>query len=98
MGGRVSLASWDPAENELVRRLVGLEPITDNDPFWNQLLSYNFKVDEWDRDESRRFEQITADSLDTLLYNTQTTANFAALVQVFLRRAREIGPSAQCDE
>lgn len=31
-------------ENELLRKFCGLEPISDNDPFWNQLLSYNVKV------------------------------------------------------
>lgn len=42
MGSAIS-SSEKLADNEFLKRFVGLEPITDNDPFWNQLLSFNFK-------------------------------------------------------
>ncbi|VDM45467.1 unnamed protein product [Toxocara canis] len=36
-------------ENVCLRRFTGLQPITDNDPFWNQLLSFNLKIDAYNR-------------------------------------------------
>ncbi len=44
MGGVIS-ASTKLADNELLKKFSGLQPITDNDPFWNQLLSFNMKID-----------------------------------------------------
>ena len=37
-------------ENEILIRLSGTQPISDNDPFWNKLFSFNFTIDE-----SKRF-------------------------------------------
>ena len=36
-------------ENELLVRLSGKESISDNDPFWNKLFSFNFTIDETKR-------------------------------------------------
>lgn len=80
-----------------LKKFSGLEPITDNDPFWNQLLSFNFKPPE-NRQEQKQFEEATTDILEPLMYNTPTTGNFAAFVRVFLRRATELKTSAQCDD
>uniref|UniRef100_A0A915HYW4 Dymeclin n=1 Tax=Romanomermis culicivorax TaxID=13658 RepID=A0A915HYW4_ROMCU len=43
MGAQIS-TSTKLNENELLRKFCGLEPISDNDPFWNQLLSFNFRA------------------------------------------------------
>ena len=41
MGAQLS-ASAKLGQNEFLRRFTGLEPISDNDPFWNQMLSFNW--------------------------------------------------------
>lgn len=48
MGCVVSSAA-EVAENELLARLAGTEPLSENDPYWNKLLSFNFNIDEQDR-------------------------------------------------
>ena len=48
MGGVISNEA-DIPENALLKKLTGLEPVGDNDPFWNTLLSFNLKVDETDK-------------------------------------------------
>ncbi len=48
MGGVVS-SDTNLEENAVLRRFTGLETISDNDPFWNQLLSFNMKVDHNNR-------------------------------------------------
>lgn len=48
MGGVIS-SEADIPENALLKKLTGLEPVGDNDPFWNTLLSFNLKVDETDK-------------------------------------------------
>ncbi len=44
------------------------------------------------------FDESVSDLLQALMYNTQTTGNFAACIRVFLRRAAELKTSAQCDK
>uniref|UniRef100_A0A914W7Y3 Dymeclin n=1 Tax=Plectus sambesii TaxID=2011161 RepID=A0A914W7Y3_9BILA len=97
MGGAVSAQS-KPSENVLLRKFAGLEPITDNDPFWNQLLSFNMKIDQNDRNALKDFELSINDPLEALMYNTQTTGNFAAFIRVFLRRSAELKMSALCND
>lgn len=41
MGANSSSISELP-ENEYLKKLAGAEPISENDPFWNQLLSFSF--------------------------------------------------------
>ena len=48
MGGIIS-SEAAVVENAHLRKLTGLEPVSDNDPFWNILLSFNLKIDETDR-------------------------------------------------
>lgn len=33
-------------DNVYLKKLSGLEPIDDNEPFWNKLLSFNLKFDD----------------------------------------------------
>lgn len=57
------LRSLQLGENELVRRFSGLEPITDNDPFWNTLVSFNLREAKT-RLEQRAFDENLRDSLE----------------------------------
>lgn len=96
MGAQISSTS-QLIDNPLLRRLSGLEPISENDPFWNQLLSFNFRPPA-NRIDGKFLEESISDLLEALMYNTSTTRNFAALVKVFLRRATELKTSTQCDD
>ncbi|TKR57397.1 hypothetical protein L596_030872 [Steinernema carpocapsae] len=96
MGGVISSAA-DVAENQWIRKFTGLQPISDNDPFWNQLFSYNYSVDDENEEIIPTFEDAVNDALQALMYNTETTGNFGALIRVFLRRASELNTSEICD-
>ncbi|MFH4975115.1 hypothetical protein AB6A40_001824 [Gnathostoma spinigerum] len=95
MGGVLTLED-NLEENQCLRQFVGLEPISDNDPFWNRLLSYNLKINALNRNELKRFNESLASPLQSLMYNTQTTGNFAAFIRMFLRRAVELNTSEIC--
>lgn len=96
MGAQIS-STIQLADNTLLRRFTGLEPITENDPFWNQLLSFNF-CPPTNRYDAKFFEETTNDLMESLMYNTSTTKNFYALTKVFLIRAAELKTSTQCDD
>uniref|UniRef100_A0A5S6QA64 Dymeclin n=1 Tax=Trichuris muris TaxID=70415 RepID=A0A5S6QA64_TRIMR len=96
MGGQIS-ANSKLSENELLRKFSGLEPISENDPFWNLLLSFNFKAPT-SRADCKCLDENARDILQSLMYNTGTTGNFAALVRVFLRHAAELRVSSLCQD
>lgn len=50
------------------------------------------------RREQKQFDESLIDLFESLMYNTQTTGNFAAFIRVFLRRAAELKTSVQCNE
>lgn len=83
-------------DNEYLRRFAGREPITPNDPFWNQLLSFTFSPPRTSADY-RLLEESTQSLCKTLLTNNLQTGNVRALLKVFLSRARELKASAQCN-
>uniref|UniRef100_A0A158R494 Dymeclin n=1 Tax=Syphacia muris TaxID=451379 RepID=A0A158R494_9BILA len=95
MGGVIS-SDTVLEENACLKRFSGLQPISDNDPFWNQLLSFNLNLNSDDRKEVKDFDDSLNDLLQSLMYNTQTTGNFAAFIRVFLRRASEVRTSEMC--
>jgi len=82
-------------DNEYLRRFAGREPISHNDPFWNQLLSFSFSPPRTSADY-RLLEESTQSLCKTLLANNLTTGNVGALLNVFLSRAQELKASAQC--
>ncbi|KFD56967.1 hypothetical protein M514_02224 [Trichuris suis] len=96
MGGQISTSS-KLNENVLLRKFSGLEPISENDPFWNLLLSFNFKAPT-SKEDCKCLAQNVKDILESLMYNTGTTGNFAALVRVFLRHAAELRVSSLCQD
>ncbi|CAI2345678.1 unnamed protein product [Caenorhabditis sp. 36 PRJEB53466] len=84
-------------DNVYLKKLSGLEPIDDYEPFWNKLLSFNLKFDDDDEDTRNALESALDDHLQCLMYNTQTTGNFAAFIRLFLRRSTELKVSEQCE-
>lgn len=49
MGSVISLEEGDIKTNELLKRLAEKEPISDNDPYWNKLFSFNFNIQQLSR-------------------------------------------------
>ncbi|KAJ1362621.1 hypothetical protein KIN20_022240 [Parelaphostrongylus tenuis] len=81
------------ADNGPLKKFSGAEPINDNDPFWNKLLSFNLKIDDHDTAQIHAFDDSLNDFLQTLMYNNQTSGNFAAFIRVFLRLSKELKTS-----
>uniref|UniRef100_A0AC34F4J0 Dymeclin n=1 Tax=Panagrolaimus sp. ES5 TaxID=591445 RepID=A0AC34F4J0_9BILA len=84
-------------ENEILNRLSSNQVISDNDPFWNKLFSFNFTIDESKRRNQKEFYDSLNEFFQAFLYNSSTTGNFATLIKVFLRRHTELDLSAACD-
>uniref|UniRef100_A0A8C9SRS9 Dymeclin n=1 Tax=Scleropages formosus TaxID=113540 RepID=A0A8C9SRS9_SCLFO len=80
----------DLSENQSLRALVGTEAISENDPFWNQLISFTFTSPT-----NRRVAKLTHTAA---LENNPRTGNFGALVRVFLGRTRELKISTECQD
>ena len=51
MGSVISSGADDIKTNELLKKLSGVETISDNDPYWNKLFSFNFNIDQRSRYE-----------------------------------------------
>uniref|UniRef100_A0A8C5LYG7 Dymeclin n=1 Tax=Leptobrachium leishanense TaxID=445787 RepID=A0A8C5LYG7_9ANUR len=83
------------SENEYLKKLAGPEAISENDPFWNQLLSFTFSTPKNSAD-SKVLEEATLSICKSLLENNPRTGNFGALIRVFLRRTNELKISAEC--
>lgn len=86
----------DLKENEYLKRFIGKDSLSPNDPFWNQLLSFTFTPPKTCADY-RLLEENTQVLLTTLLTNNLQTGNFRSLVQVFVSRAAELKASTQCE-
>lgn len=83
-------------DNEYLQLFSGKEPITPNDPFWNQLLSFTF-VPPHTCADCRLLEDSTRPMLDALLKNNIQTGNLASLVHVFLLHSAELKASVLCE-
>uniref|UniRef100_A0A8C4X8E1 Dymeclin n=1 Tax=Erpetoichthys calabaricus TaxID=27687 RepID=A0A8C4X8E1_ERPCA len=81
MGANTSSVT-ELAENENLRKLTGTESISENDPFWNQLISFSF----------------TMTLCKASFENNPRTGNFRALVKVFLSRTKELKISTECQD
>ncbi|XP_014680690.1 PREDICTED: dymeclin-like [Priapulus caudatus] len=82
--------------NEYLRGLAGPDTISDNDPFWNQLLSFSF-VPPQSSSDYRLLEEATHNICKAMAHNNINSGNFGALVSVFLKRAAELKTSTQCE-
>lgn len=94
--GTATSSLHDLKKNEHLQRFVSKEPITPNDPFWNQLLSFTIRPPRTGEEYSY-LDNSLEPLLKTLLQNNAVSGNFSALVSVFLTRALELKASAQCD-
>ncbi|VDN52240.1 unnamed protein product [Dracunculus medinensis] len=95
MGGVIS-SDTSVEGNSFLKRFSSLQPISDNDPFWNHFLSFNLRIDLYDKQTLKQFNESLSDLLESMMHNTQTTGNFAAFIRVFLRRSSELKASEIC--
>ncbi|XP_060684936.1 dymeclin isoform X1 [Hemiscyllium ocellatum] len=85
------------ANNSYLQRLAGTETISENDPFWNQLLSFSFTTST-NGPDTQLLEEATLSISKSLIENNPRTENFQALVKVFLSRTNELKVSAECQD
>uniref|UniRef100_A0A8C8SSB5 Dymeclin n=1 Tax=Pelusios castaneus TaxID=367368 RepID=A0A8C8SSB5_9SAUR len=83
-------------ENEYLKRFSGAEAVSENDPFWNQLLSFSFTAPT-DSAELKLLEEATISVCKSLAENNPRTGNLGALIKVFLSRTKELKISAECE-
>ncbi|NWT73461.1 DYM protein, partial [Prunella himalayana] len=94
MGANSSSISELP-ENEYLQKLSGSEPISENDPFWNQLLSFSFTTPTNSTD-LKLLEEATISVCKSLVEKNPRTGNLGSLIKVFLSRTKELKISAEC--
>ncbi|XP_071585921.1 dymeclin-like isoform X2 [Heliangelus exortis] len=94
MGANSSSISELP-ENEYLKKLSGAEPISENDPFWNQLLSFSFTTPTNSAD-LKLLEEATISVCKSLVEKNPRTGNLGSLIKVFLARTKELEISAEC--
>ncbi|KAL4617348.1 dymeclin isoform X2 [Arapaima gigas] len=82
----------DLSENQTLKTLVGTEVVSENDPFWNQLISFTFTS------PTNRRVLATDICVSMLIENNPRTGNFGALVRVFLGRTKELKISTECQD
>uniref|UniRef100_A0A3Q2LS39 Dymeclin n=1 Tax=Equus caballus TaxID=9796 RepID=A0A3Q2LS39_HORSE len=85
----------DLPKNEYLKKLSGTESVSENDPFWNQLLSFSFPAPT-SSTELKLLEEATISVCRSLVENNPRTGNFGALIKVFLSRTKELKLSAEC--
>ncbi|XP_067839523.1 dymeclin [Heptranchias perlo] len=85
------------ASNSYLERLAGTETISENDPFWNQLLSFSFTTPTNGAD-TQLLEEATLSISKSLIENNPRTGNLQALVKIFLSRTNELKISAECQD
>ncbi|XP_073536582.1 dymeclin isoform X3 [Phyllobates terribilis] len=83
------------SENDYLKKLSGSEAISENEPFWNQLLSFTFCTPTNSTD-SKLLEEATISICKSLIENNPRTGNLGALIRVFLSRTKELKISAEC--
>nr|KAF6329886.1 dymeclin [Myotis myotis] len=85
----------DLPKNEYLKKLSGTESVSENDPFWNQLLSFSFPAPTSSTD-LKLLEEATISVCRSLVENNPRTGNLGALIKVFLSRTKELKLSAEC--
>ncbi|KAM9450962.1 dymeclin isoform 1-T3 [Clarias gariepinus] len=96
MGANTSQVS-DLAESQSIRTLIGPESISENEPFWNQLISFTFTSPSCSAD-AKLLEEAVIPLAKTLIKNNPRSGNFSALVRVFLGRTKELKISTECQD
>uniref|UniRef100_A0A098M0J8 Dymeclin n=1 Tax=Hypsiglena sp. JMG-2014 TaxID=1550645 RepID=A0A098M0J8_9SAUR len=93
--GAASSSIHDLPENEYLKKLSGRDAISENDPFWNQLLSFSFTIPT-NSAELKLLDEASASVCKSLVENNPRTGNLASLIKVFLSRTKELKISAEC--
>ncbi|XP_070795042.1 dymeclin isoform X2 [Pituophis catenifer annectens] len=93
--GAASSSIHDLPENEYLKKLSGREAISENDPFWNQLLSFSFTIPT-NSAELKLLDEASVSVCKSLVENNPRTGNLASLIKVFLSRTKELKISAEC--
>lgn len=88
MGAQVSNLN-SIAKNEYLDKLIDMEHITEMDPFWNQLLSFQFKL-AFSSSNSKLLDESIALYCQKFYDNNLKSNNFSSLIRAFCRRANEI--------
>ncbi|KAM7392733.1 hypothetical protein PAMA_007719 [Pampus argenteus] len=96
MGANTSHVS-DLSENPSLKALVGTESISENDPFWNQLISFTF-ISPTNSADSKLLEEAVIPLAKILIENNPRSGNFGALVRIFLGRTKELKISTECQD
>uniref|UniRef100_A0A3P8ZR56 Dymeclin n=1 Tax=Esox lucius TaxID=8010 RepID=A0A3P8ZR56_ESOLU len=96
MGANTSQVS-DLSENQSLHTLIGTESISENDPFWNQLISFTF-ISPTNSGDSKLLEEAVIPLAKILIENNPRTGNFGALVRIFLGRTKELKISTECQD
>ncbi|MBN3322130.1 DYM protein, partial [Atractosteus spatula] len=96
MGANTSRVN-DLSENQNLRTLTGTEPISENDPFWNQLISFTF-ASPTNSADAKILEEAITPLAKNLVENNPRTGNFGALVRIFLNRTKELKISTECQD
>lgn len=96
MGANTSQVS-ELSDNPSLKALVGTESISENDPFWNQLISFTF-ISPTSSGDSKLLEEAVIPLAKILIENNPRTGNFGALVRIFLGRTKELKISTECQD
>lgn len=96
MGANTSQVS-ELCDNPSLKALVGTESISENDPFWNQLISFTF-ISPTCSGDSKLLEEAVIPLAKTLIENNPRSGNFCALVRIFLGRTKELKISTECQD
>ncbi|XP_029940010.1 dymeclin [Salarias fasciatus] len=96
MGANTSQVS-ELSDNPSLKALVGTESISENDPFWNQLISFTF-ISPTSSGDSKLLEEAVIPLAKALIENNPRSGNFGALVRVFLGRTKELKISTECQD
>uniref|UniRef100_A0A9J7YQD7 Dymeclin n=1 Tax=Cyprinus carpio carpio TaxID=630221 RepID=A0A9J7YQD7_CYPCA len=91
MGANTSQVS-DLSESQSIRTLIGPDAISENEPFWNQLISFTFTS------PTSMFGVFDHLSVSLIVQNNPRSGNFGALVRVFLSRTKELKISTECQD
>ncbi|XP_069369506.1 dymeclin isoform X1 [Paralichthys olivaceus] len=96
MGANTSQVS-ELSDNPSLKALVGTESISENDPFWNQLISFTF-ISPTSSGDSKLLEEAVIPLAKIFIENNPRTGNFGALVRIFLGRTKELKISTECQD
>ncbi|XP_051961999.1 LOW QUALITY PROTEIN: dymeclin-like [Xyrauchen texanus] len=96
MGANTSHVS-DLSESPSICTLIGPDAVSENDPFWNQLISFTFTSPTSSADD-KLLEEAVVPLAKTLIQNNPRSGNFGALVRVFLSRTKELKISTECQD